>query len=259
MKKTIQIVLVVTLLVGLGLIIMEQLYGNKDDFKIPAGYKKEIVDLSDHVRSDELLFTIELDSPSELSFFIQSDADNEKVIKVTGDSKIIGMNSNELIFNVRAYSGNEATSSRNIVNKGKYSVYITSEQTDGRLAIGYKATPIDLSEYERLSRIDMGDLDNPPEGYTQIYSTELSGLNYEGEVVHNLSLTTKMKVGISVYTSSMQGNVSVDFVGNSNSYYGLVYPQNKICDQLELDLSPGDYYFKVNCEDADGQLYIFIK
>ena len=55
-EKTVYSILIITLFIGLGLIITEQLTKDRNVFKVPSGYHKEIIDLSDHTRSDELLF-----------------------------------------------------------------------------------------------------------------------------------------------------------------------------------------------------------
>ena len=259
MKKTVYSILIITLFIGLGLIITEQLTKDRNVFKVPSGYHKEIIDLSDHTRSDELLFSRELESPSTVEIFIQSDNDSDKIIKIISDSAILGRKSNEDVLPVKKYTDNQYVSSTYLFNKGEYSVYLTSECADGKLVIGYRETPKELTEYERLSKIDKGELNNPPEGYSLVYSADLSGVSYNDELVHTLSLNESKKIGISIYTSSMQGNLSVNLIGESFGYYGLVSPEQRICDQLDMVLSPGEYQFKVDCEDTDGQVYIFIK
>lgn len=258
MKKTVYAILISTLFIGLGLIVMEQITMERE-FEIPSRLTELIIDLSDHERVDELLFTRELEFPSTVEIMLQSDSTNEKTVRIVSDSRILGRDSNEILFSLRDYTGDESIASTITMQKGKYSVYLTSEKVDGRLAIGYQDAPKDLSEYKRLEKIDQGDLNNPPEGYIEIYSVDLEELNYIDETVYTLSIPEVKDIGISVYTSSNQGNFSVDLVGESLYFYGLVYKDNKICDQLETVFHPGEYQFKLNCENANGQLYIYLK
>ena len=53
--------------------------------------------------------------------------------------------------------------------------------------------------------------------------------------------------------------MSVDFVGSTSSFLGLVNTEHRICDQLVLSLSPREYQVRLTCQDADGQLYVFLK
>jgi hypothetical protein len=239
---------------------MEQVTMEKDKIRIPSRFEKMIVDLSDRTRTDELLFTRELEAPSSVGFFIQSDSENEKQIKVISDFEILGRKGNEIILSLGKITGNSSTGGTNIMQAGKYSVYLTSKKSEGKIGIGYQETAQEPSEFERLYKIHKGDLNNPPEEYVEIYSTNLSGLNYKDEVVYTLSVETMKNIGLSVYTFSEQGSVSVDFIGESQCFIGLGNPEhNRICDQLETTLSPGEYQLKLNCENSDGQIYIFLK
>lgn len=260
MKRTVYTILIASLVVGFYLIVMDELSKNKDGFNIPSRFKKVIVDLSDRTRTNELLFTSELDEPSSVEFFIQSDDPSEKTVRVISESEILGNNSREINFIVRRFTGSSSTSGTFIMQKGKYSVYLTSEQTDGKIAIGYQDTTKEPSEFERLYKIHMGDLNNPPEGYLEVFSTDLSGRSYKEDVIYTLSLDTAKTIGLSVYISSQQGTVTVDFVGKSSNYIGLVHPaHNRICDQLVTSLPQGEYQLRLTCEDADGELYVFLK
>ncbi|HHY82414.1 MAG TPA: hypothetical protein GX505_07010 [Clostridiales bacterium] len=138
--------------------------------------------------------------------------------------------------------------------KGKYSVYLTSEKTNGTLVIGHQETDKEPNEFERLYKIHNGELDNPPDGYVEIFSENLAGKSYKDEVVYTLSLDTTKNIGLSVYTSSKQGTCSVDFIGKSSNFIGFINSQgNRICDQLESALNPGEYQIKLTCEDADDR------
>lgn len=260
MKKTVYAILITSLIIGFCLTIMDELAKNKDEFNIPSRFDKVIVDLSEQTRTNELLFTRELDVPSSVEFFLQSDDISEKSVKVISESEILGLNSREINFTVRRFTGNSSTSGTFTMQPGRYSVYLTSEKADGKIAIGYRETEKEQSEFERLYKIHKGDLNNPPNGYVEIFSTNLAGQSCEDEVIYTLSLDTTKDIGLSIYTSSKQGTVSVDFIGNSSSFIGLVHsPHNRICDQLNTTLSPGEYQLKLTCENADGQLYVFLK
>lgn len=258
MKKTIYSILIFSLVIGFVLIIMDGL--NEDDFKVPSRFEKVVVDLNDQFGTDVLLFTKELNVPSTVEIFLQSDDESEKNIKIVSESEILGFSSREVNYKVGKYTGNARISGTFTMGKGKYSVYLTSEKTEGKLVIGHQETVEEPSEFERLHKIHNGELNNPPEGYAEIFSTDLTEKNFKDEVIYTLSLDTPRNIGLSVYTSAKQGIVSVDFIGKSSNFIGLANSQfNRICDQLETTLTSGEYQFKLTCENADGQLYIFLK
>jgi hypothetical protein len=260
MKKTVYTILIVSLIIGLPLMILDTMNKDRDQFKIPSRFNKVVVDLSDKARTEELLFEKELQVPTKVEFIMQSDAEGVKNVKVISESEILGFKSREFNFPVGRYTGNSSTSATFIMDVGKYSVYLTSEKTNGKLAMGHQETSKEASEFERLLKIHNGDLDNPPDGYEEIFSMDLTAQSFKEEIIYTLSLDKAKEIGLSIYTSSKQGNVSVDLIGESASYFGLVHPdRNRICDQLETTLLPGEYQFKVTAENADGQLYVFIK
>ncbi|MDD2628770.1 MAG: hypothetical protein PHV61_01155 [Limnochordia bacterium] len=260
MKKTVYTILILSIVIGVSLMVFDIMDRSSDGFRIPARFKKVVVDLSDRARSNELLFENHLEVPSSIELFMQSNAAGEKTVEVISESEILGLNRRKIDFNVGQYTGNSATSATFVMDAGKYSVYLTSPQTDGQIAIGYQESPKESSEFERLYRIHEGDLDNPPAGYEEIFSADLLGRSWQTKVIYTLSLATTKDIGLSVYTSAQQGTVSVDLIGNTSSLIGLVNPaRNRICDQLETRLTPGEYQFKVTCENADGQLYVFLK
>lgn len=259
MKKTISFILIFSLVVGLGLIIMDALSGN-DGFDVPTWYETVTVDLDKQFGTDVLIFSEKLDVPSTVDFFIQSDDASIKNIRIVSESEILGLSGKEINFMVGRVTGNSCIARTLTLDKGGYSVYLTSSKANGKLVIGHQEREKAPSEFERLYKIHNGEINNPPEGYAEIYSTDLAGKNCKSEVIYTLSLDTAKNIGLSVYTSSRQGTVSVDFIGKSSSYYGLIHPElNRICDQMEVSLSPGEYQLKLTCENADGQLYVFMK
>lgn len=259
-KQTVYKILVMSLMIGLPLMILDGISKQKVEFMVPERFETMIVDLSDQNRVNELLFEREIDVPTGIEFFIQSDTASEKTVKVVSESEILGTNRHEINMVVGKVTGTASTAVSFIMDAGKYSVYLTNEKMEGKIAIGYQENPTKLSEFERLLKIHQGELNNPPAGYKEIYATELTGRSCQGETFYTLSLTEPTNIGISVYTSANQGDVSVDLIGSSSSYYGLAHPQSsRICDQLEATLPAGEYLFKLNCNNADGQVYVFLK
>ena len=90
MKKTVYSILIISLVIGVCLIILDS-KGN-DQFNIPSRFEKVIIDLSSQSGTDVLLFTKELDVPSTVEFFIQSDNETPKNIKVVSQSEILRIN-----------------------------------------------------------------------------------------------------------------------------------------------------------------------
>lgn len=260
MKKTVYAILIFSLIIGIPLMVMDVFAKKQGDFKIPSRFEKVVINLGDKARTKELLFTNELKAPSTVEFMIQSDTANEKNVMVVSESDILGYNARELNVRVGNLTGTSSIASTFTMDKGKYSVYLTSEKADGEIAIGYQETAKEPSEFERLSKIHKGNLNNPPEGYQETFSADLTGRVSNNENIYTLSLDKATNIGLSVYISPTAGNVSVDFVGESANYFGIVNSaHNRICDQLETILPAGEYQFRLTSEDADGQLYIFLK
>lgn len=257
-KKTVYFILIFSLVIGFGLIIMDAMSG--DGFNVPTRFEKVTVDLNAQFGTDVLIFSKKLDVPSTVEFFIQSDDAGMKNIRIVSESEILGLSSKEINHMVGRITGNACMASTLTLDKGGYSIYLTSEKASGKLVIGHQETEKEPSEFERLYKIHNGEANNPPEGYVEIYSTDLAGKSCKDEVIYTLTLDAAKNIGLSVYTSSRQGTVSVDFIGKNSSYYGMVHPElNRICDQMEVSLSPGEYQLKLTCENADGQLYVFMK
>lgn len=264
MRKTVYVILASCLLLGLVLMVLDGLTQSVSpgmgDFNVPKGFESFLVDLNEKTRTDELLFTGELEWPSYLDLFFQSDAAGIKHVTVVSESDILGAIDRRMSFAVGTFTGKASSSPSLLMDAGKYSVYLTSEQTEGKIVIARRSTAVDVSEFERLSKIHKGDLDNPPEGYERIYSADLSEKACREETIYTLSLDRAESIGLSIYTSARQGIVSVDFVGENMYYYNLVNPvSNRICDRLELILPAGDYKLNLTCEDARGELVVFVR
>jgi len=252
-------------MIGLPLMILDQITGTgsiwiNDKFTIPAGYTKIEIDLDEKSRNTEMIFESTLDIPKGIDLYIQSNSEEEKIIKISSEHNIIGKSDKECILTVNKVTNNMANNFNQIFGPGKISITLTNQKAKGKLIIGYRERSIDISDYERLSKIDNGDLNNPPKGYDMACNIDLDGLNCKDEVIYTLTVDKSQKIGLSFYTNSKEGTVSVDFCADGNNYYGLVYSGlNNICDQLELTLDKGEYEVRLNSENADGQLYVFIK
>lgn len=259
MKNIIFGILIICLLIGIPLIIMDQLSTEKGIFNIPSGYEKIEIDLNE-ARTNEIVFSKAIENPELVEFCIQSDSEVENTLKIASDSRILGKGTSEISLSIGEVIKNSAISSSLLLKGGKYTITLSNKKLKGKIMIGYREKVMKASEFERLEKIDQGDLDNPPEGYKKVYCTELPGLSYNDNTIYTLTLDRTKKVGLCIYMNSKQGNVSVDFEGENSNYMGLVYTKyNSICDQMEQTLGRGTYDVKLNCKNADGQLYVFIK
>lgn len=260
MKKLIFSILIICLLTGIPLMVMDTLSDEKSTFIVPSGYKTIEIDLGEKARNNDVVFSTVLNEAEVFDIYLQSDSDESKDIMLTSDHKIIGQKGYSSNYQIGKVINHEAMGSKYILNAGQITITLTSAQAKGKLLIAYRENAISPSGFERLSKIDNGELNNPPEGYQEVYSIDLSGLNCKDKNIYTLTLDKTQNIGLSIYTDSKHGNVSVDFVGMQTNYYGLVYSQNNsICDQLEQVLGKGEYEIRLNSENADGQLYVFIK
>jgi len=259
MKKLVPGILLICLIIGIPLMILDALSTNSQ-FTIPKGYKKIEVNLNKQSRDNEMVYSGSLKVPKKVEFYIQSDSPEEKYLTISSEKKFIGMSGNETSFEVGEFTKNSYSSPTFLFGTGKYNIFISNEKAKGKLIIGYKEIPIKESDFERLSKIDNGNLNNPPVGYKKIYSTDLSEKYMSNETIYKINLDRTKLVGLSIYTNSKSGNVKVDFIGKNSNYTGLIYSgNNSICDQFEQTFSKGEYDIKLTSENADGQLYVFMK
>lgn len=259
MKRKVYIILTMSLLSGLGLMVLDFLSSSRTEFRVPPGFNPTVVELSEGPRQDESVFQGELAVPSVVQFFLQSDAEGNKEIWIRSASEVLGSPTREIYMVVGEFTGSSSVSVPLFMDAGRYSVHITHEQVEGQVLIATKETALEPQEFSRLLRIHQGDLDNPPPGYAEVFSISLQGLTCQDETMHTLSLTRAQEVGLAVYTSARQGMVRLDLVGQSSSYYGLVTEESSINNQLQTTLSPGKYVFKLTCADADGEVHVYLK
>lgn len=259
MKRTVFVILLLSLLVGIPLMILDALQKSQSQFNVPDRFTKLVVDLNTNTKADELLLERQLEGPATVELFIQSDSGSLKEVKLVSTGEILGLDGNTLDFQVGRLTGTQATAATVLLGPGKYALYLTSPKQAGTLVIGYQEIPADPKEFERLTKVHQGDLDNPPPGYRKVYSADLRGLEVQDELIFTLSPTSPQSVGISLYTSARRGTVSVDIVGGGSNWLSVISTEHRICDQMELTLPPGEYRIKLTSQDADGELYLFLK
>jgi hypothetical protein len=258
-KKTVFAILILCLAVGLPLMALDLQQRGLNKFRVPQRFAKITVDLNTHDRTDELLLERQLSEPAKVEIMMQSDSAALKQVRFVAESEILGLGQPELEFMVGQVTGTASMASTTVLPAGRYAIYLTSHKHAGQLVIGYQEHPIDPAEFVRLSRIHQGDLNNPPSGYTEVFSADLTGLEVQNQVIYSLSVKNSETIGISVYTSAKQGMVSVDMAGGTSNWTSLVSTEHRICDQMEVSPPAGEYQIKLTCADADGQLYVFVK
>jgi hypothetical protein len=260
MKKAVFSILIASLIVGVPLMLLDFFYKDNDSFNIPKEYSKIEVDLSEKARNNESVFQAYFDTPKGFDLIIQSDSEEIKTIEVITEQKIIGRSDNKYEIEVDKILGPCSYGLNFISGIGNITVSLTNEKAEGKIVFGYKDRPIDILEYERLLKVDNGELNNPPKGYDKIFSADLRGQNFKDETIYTLTLYNPQNIGLSVYTDCTEGDLSVDLIGQGSSYYGIVSPNNfRICDQLEFRWDKGEYEIRLSSENANGQIYIFLK
>lgn len=259
MKRTVFVILILSLAMGIPLMVFDFLYRGESEFRVPEDMEQLVVDLDSADRTEELLLERDLIMPSMVELFMQSDTEGLKRLKLVSEGELLGRREPRVDFFIQRYTGPQAAFVSLMLAPGKYAIYLNSQREAGQLTIGYRETPMEPAEFERLFKIHRGDLSNPPVGYREVYSADLADLDMQEEVIYSISQSSGQDLGLAIYTSATQGTVSVDFVGSTSSFLGLVNTEHRICDQLVLSLSPGEYQVRLTCQDADGQLYVFLK
>jgi len=258
-KKVVFTILIVSLAIGLPFMVLDFLYKGAKEFRVPEELEKLVVDLGTGERDGELLLERYLPVPSTVELFFQSNTEGPKHLRLKSEGEMLGRTTPEVGFVVGRYTGTQSASASLVLAPGRYALYLTSGKEEGQLIVGYREIPIDQAEFARLSKIHGGDLNNPPSGYKDVYSAHLAGLDAHDEAIYTISTEKALDLGLSIYTSAQQGTVSVDFVGSTFRFLGLVSTEHRMCDQLELTLPRGEYQVKLSCQEADGQLYVFLK
>lgn len=258
MKRFLIVIVIICFMIGIPLLIIDRLAMN-GDFKIPGNYNMIKVDLNDKVRSNEIVYTKKLNTAAKVRFMIQCDSDAQGSIQIASEQKILGSNFKEETIMLMKVTGSQSMNPELILQPGNYSITVTNEKTEGTMIIGYNEKELPAAEYERLKKVDGGELNNPPEGYEKIYSATLSGLSCKEEKIYTLQLDHIQKIGIAVYSSATKGNLSVDFLGKNNNFIGMVSPGVANIYEMENSFATGTYEFKLTSDGADGQVYIFLK
>ena len=174
MKKTVFAILILCLAVGLPLMALDLQQRGLNKFRVPQRFAKITVDLNTHDRTDELLLERQLSEPAKVEIMMQSDSAALKQVRFVAESEILGLGQPELEFMVGQVTGTASMASTTVLPAGRYAIYLTSHKHAGQLVIGYQEHPIDPAEFVRLSRIHQGDLNNPPSGYTEVFSADLT-------------------------------------------------------------------------------------
>ena len=200
MKKTVFAILILCLAVGLPLMALDLQQRGLNKFRVPQRFAKITVDLNTHDRTDELLLERQLSEPAKVEIMMQSDSAALKQVRFVAESEILGLGQPELEFMVGQVTGTASMASTTVLPAGRYAIYLTSHKHAGQLVIGYQEHPIDPAEFVRLSRIHQGDLNNPPSGYTEVFSADLTELEVQNQVIYSLSVKNSETIGISVYT-----------------------------------------------------------
>lgn len=239
--------------------VMDSMQSRQDRFRIPNRFNQLVVDLNTGRRTDELILERTLQSPALVKMIFQSDSETLKHLRIVSESEIIGRDAREDEIELNRLIGPTSTSASLLLGRGKYALYLTSEKAPGKLVVGYQETPYEPEEFARLERIHRGELTNPPDGYQEVYSTSLSGLSLNEDTVYTLTLDSTQSIGVSIYTSAREGYMSVDFIGDRVGWWGLVGTEHRILDQLEITLTRGEYHFRLTCDNADGEVYIYVK
>ena len=126
MKKTVPIILIICLLIGLPLMVIDAVY-KKSGFTIPIGYKKIEIDLNEKYRNDEIIFSKSLKGPERVYFYIQSDSLEEKNITIASSKKFIGFYDKKSNYTIQKKLNNSCVSTGLLLNSGMFYITVSNE------------------------------------------------------------------------------------------------------------------------------------
>ena len=104
MKRTVFVILILSLAMGIPLMVFDFLYRGESEFRVPEDMEQLVVDLDTADRTEELLLERDLIMPSMVELFMQSDTEGLKRLKLVSEGELLGRREPRVDFFVQRYT-----------------------------------------------------------------------------------------------------------------------------------------------------------
>ena len=108
MKRTVFVILTLSLAMGIPLMVFDFLYRGESEFRVPEDMEQLVVDLDTADRTEDLLLERDLIMPSMVELFMQSDTEGLKRLKLMSEAEILGRREPRVDFFIQRYTDPQA-------------------------------------------------------------------------------------------------------------------------------------------------------
>ncbi len=204
----------------------------------------------------DVIYSLDLKSPMLEHFYILSQFEGDKWIKLKGDKKIIGVNGTAIDLIKGDYA---VAQSSFLLKSGRYIISAENPFIKGELTLYVSNEKPDLKTYRRLLMIDEGDLNNPPEGYENIYSSNSGIPEKTNVIIYSFNVGSTIKEAFSIYGKISEGKLSVRLKGGNIRDFEFINENHPMSDQCSLFLEKGSYSIWIFTDGFKGRLAVFRK
>lgn len=224
----------------------------------PDGYKPYIHVLKQASNTNGIFqFAYTNDNPKILQFWLFANFKGDKSVLLSSKNKMIGIAERDIYLMKGDY---HTSTSSLLLDKGIYPITIQYDLDEADLYLYTNIQPVDNAFIERMRKLDKGYLENAPEGYTQLFVTNLVDETMDTNTIYSITPEQPGNYYFSFYTSVKEGSVSLKLIGPSYPGIELVNEKHTLSDQVALYLRQGSAYSIVfACSSFTGKVAVYTK
>lgn len=198
----------------------------------------------------------EVDKPSIYQFFIAPNFNADKVVRFSSKEKFVGLYTNEITL----LEGNYGSSQVSLfLFPGKYQFYVNFGIPGATIYFYTNVYLPDVDYVNRITKVEKGDIYNPPKNYRELYRTNLSGLEVNNLSIAKFSISNSGEYSFSAYsTRCSRGRFSLRLVGGGYQGIDLLNQDRYISDQVSIFLPRGVYEIFLSSYNADCRVVLYM-
>ncbi len=218
----------------------------------PAGFKnyKTITK-----GKDNMSFDLVIEKPVIYHFFIAPNFNGNKIVKLKGEKRFIGLFTNEITLLEGDYGNSQIAL---ILVPGVYNFSVDFEINGASIYFYTNVYEMDDTYFRRISLIDSGKIYNPPANYKELFRTNLTRLNLNNLTIAKFSIEKSGEYGFSVYSTKSSGKFSVRLVGGGYKGVDLLNETRLFSDQLSLYLPRGNYELLLSSYESKADIVVYM-
>lgn len=219
----------------------------------PAGFRLFYVAKKEN--TNDITFELKVDRPAVYQFFVAPNFNGNKFVKLSAENRFIGLYTNEITILEGNYGNSQVGL---LLMPATYKFYVNISINGASIYFYTNIITPDENYIERLVKIDSGQIYNPPEGYKELYRTNLTGLKLNNSTVARFEIKKAGEYGFSAYSTKTKGRFSLRLVGGGYKGVDLLNETRLISDQISLYLSPANYEVLLSTYDAKANIVLYI-